>query len=194
MSLLAVDLLGSGACVKFDDVVGRPDLETSIGCVMDYLIARNDIDERRIAILGDGSGSSFVARGVVLDNRFAAAVCDGGIWDMHERAYLLNRLSSPNDGCKSVEGGWRGPRFGCPVLITMGEQGWLERDQVTGFFDQLKSHHLDISLKIFESSETAAAQGHRDNPTLANEFIFDWIADRLEPVSADTAEGLKGPP
>ena len=194
MSLLAVDLLGSGACVKFDDVVGRPDLETSVGYVMDYLVTRNDIDERRIAILGDGSGSSFVARGVVLDNRFAAAVCDGGIWDMHERAYLLNRLSPGNDGCEAIEGGWRGPRFGCPVLVTMGEQGWLDRDQVTGLFDQLKSHHLDISLKIFESSETAAAQGHRDNPTLANEFIFDWIADRLEPVSADTTEGLKGPP
>jgi len=31
-------------------------------------------------------------------------------------------------------------------------------------------------------TETAASQGHADNPTLANEFIFDWIADRLECV------------
>ena len=193
MSLLAVDLLGSGACTKFDDVVGRPDLETSVGCVMDYLTTRDDIDEHRIAILGDGSGSSFVARGVVLDNRFAAAVCDGGIWDMHERAFLLNRLSLSNAGSEPIEGGRRGPRFGCPVLITMGEHGWLESDQVTGLFEQLSSDHPDISLKIFKSSETGAAQGHRDNPTLANEFIFDWIADRLESTSADTAAKLKGP-
>jgi Esterase FrsA-like len=193
MSLLAVDLLGSGASAKFDEVVGRPDLETSVGHVMDYLTTRNDIDERRIAILSDGSGSSFVARGVVLDGRFAAAVCDGGIWDAHERAYLLNRLSPNHAGGKPIESGWRGPRFGCPVLITMGEQGWLESEQVIGLFDQLKSHHPDISLKMFESSETAAAQGHRDNPTLANEFIFDWLADRLESISADTASELKGP-
>ena len=193
MSLLAVDLLGSGACAKFDDVVSRSDLETSVGHVVDYLTTRSDIDEGRIAILGDGSGSSFVARGVVLDGRFAAAVCDGGIWDSHERAYLLNRLSSRSAGGQPVEGSWRGPRFGCPVLITMGEQGWLESGQVTRLFERLKADHSDVSLKIFESSETAAAQGHRDNPTLANEFIFDWLADRLESVSADTASELKGP-
>src|SRR6185436_16254737 len=76
MSLLAVDLLGSGSGAEFDKVVGRPDLETSIGCVRDYLTTRDDVDEQRIAILGDGAGSSFVARGVALDNRFAAVVCD----------------------------------------------------------------------------------------------------------------------
>jgi hypothetical protein len=38
----------------------------------------------------------------------------------------------------------------------------------------------DITLKLFTAAETAAAQGHSDNPTLANEFVFDWIADRLE--------------
>jgi hypothetical protein len=27
--------------------------------------------------------------------------------------------------------------------------------------------------------ETAAMQGHADNPTLANEYIFDWVASRL---------------
>jgi hypothetical protein len=47
-------------------------------------------------------------------------------------------------------------------------------------FDQLQAAHRDISLKIFSGRETAASQGHADNPTLANEFIFDWIADRLK--------------
>jgi len=36
-----------------------------------------------------------------------------------------------------------------------------------------------VTLKIFTSEETAAAQGHADNPTLANEFIFDWVAGHL---------------
>jgi hypothetical protein len=55
---------------------------------------------------------------------------------------------------------------------------------VADLFEQLKADHPDVSLKIFESSETAAAHGHRDNPTLANEFMFDWMADRLESASA----------
>jgi dienelactone hydrolase len=151
---------------------------------MDYLTTRDDIDERRIAVLGDGAGSSFVARGVALDNRFAAVVCDGGIWDMHERAFLMNRLSRDGIGSGGFERSWLGRRFHCPVLITVGEEAWLESGVVTDLFERLKSHHPDISLKIFESSETAAAQGHCDNPTLANEFIFDWVADRLESISA----------
>jgi len=36
-----------------------------------------------------------------------------------------------------------------------------------------------VTLKIFTCEETAAAQGHADNPTLANEYIFDWIGAKL---------------
>lgn len=180
VSLLAVDLLGSGTGVQFEKIVGRPDLETAVGHVMDYLATRHDIDEGRIAIHGDGTGSSFIARGIALDDRFAAAVCDGGIWDLHERAFLRNRISPANTGCAGgSESSNIARKFRCPVLITMGEQGWLEAGRVTELFDQLKVNHRDISLKIFSASETAAAQGHADNPTLVNEFVFDWLADRL---------------
>jgi dienelactone hydrolase len=182
MSLLAVDLLGSGTGAEFEEMVGRPDLESAVGHVMDYLTTRSDVDEDRIALLGDGAGSSFAARGVALDNRFAAAVCDGGLWDMHERAFLANRLLPDGSRSVAIEAGLPGLRFHCPVLVTVGGQGWLKASMVTELFERLKARQRDISLKIFESSETAAAQGHDDNPTLANEFIFDWIADRLDRV------------
>jgi dienelactone hydrolase len=194
MALLAVDLLGSRADAEFDQIAGRRDLESSVSHVMDYLTTRGDVDAGRIALVGDGAGSSFVARGVAFDNRFAAVACDGGLWDMHEQAFLMNRLSQ--DGAtirgtagdwiagNSMEGGGPGLTFHCPVLVTVGGQGWLKGDVVTDLFERLRGRHRDISLKIFESPETAAAQGHHDNPTLANEFIFDWIADRLDPVPA----------
>ena len=92
MSLLAVDLLGAGAGSPFEEVVGRSDLETAIGHIADYLIERGDVDADRIAIVADGWGSSFVARGIAFDDRFAAAVCDGGIWDIHEQAFLRDRI------------------------------------------------------------------------------------------------------
>ena len=44
---------------------------------MDYLVDRDDVDECRVAILADEWSSSFVARGIAFDDRFAAAVCDG---------------------------------------------------------------------------------------------------------------------
>jgi dienelactone hydrolase len=174
MSLLAVDLLGPGNGAGFAEVVGRPDLETSVCSVMDYLATRDDVDDRRVAILGDGAGSSFVARGIALDHRYAAAVCDGGLWEMRERAFLNDRAGQSGSGVL------RSSRFHCPVLITVGEQGWLKRDVVIDLFERLRASQPGVSLKIFASDETAASQGHHDNPTLANEFIFDWIADRLD--------------
>jgi dienelactone hydrolase len=181
MSMLAVDLLGADANARFEEVVGRSDLEATIGHIMDYLVERADVDVRRIAILADGWGSSFVARGIAFDDRFAAAVCDGGIWDLHERAFLRDRLAPQDASAVSM------PlvlsrvarNIKCPVLISAGERGWLKPDRMKQFYDELKADGRDVTLRIFTSEETAAAQGHADNTTLANEFIFDWLASRL---------------
>ncbi len=179
IALLAVDLLGCGTGAQFDDVVGRPDLETAVSHIMDYLTTRNDVDKGRIVVLGDSSGS-FVARGVALDDRFAAAVCDGGIWDLHEREFLTKRMQGRDVDNFSAEQYSRVARaIKCPVLITIGEHGWLEAGHVSGLVGQLRADQRDITLKIFHEAETAASQAHIDNPTLASEFIFDWIADQL---------------
>jgi dienelactone hydrolase len=176
MALLAVDLLGAGAGEAFDNIVGSSDLETAIGHVMDYLVQRDDIDESRVAILGDGGSSSFVARGIAFDDRFAAAVCDGGIWDLHERAFLHDRFGH-SDTVLSLSRAARNIR--CPVLIPAGERGWLKAERVRELYEGLRAGRRDVTLKIFKAEETAAMQGHADNPTLANEYIFDWIAARL---------------
>ena len=176
MALLAVDLLGAGAGNAFEDVVGRSDLESAIGHVMDYLIRRDDVDETRIAILGDGGSSSFVARGIAFDDRFAAAVCDGGVWDLHERSFLRDRLGH-SGAAPSLSRVARNIR--CPVLIPAGERGWLKAERVRELFEGLRTGCCDVTLKIFKAEETAAMQGHADNPTLAHEYIFDWIAARL---------------
>jgi pimeloyl-ACP methyl ester carboxylesterase len=121
-----------------------------------------------------------VARGIAFDDRFAAAVCDGGIWDLHERAFLRDRVAPADIGMGPVPIVSRVARnIKCPVLISTGERGWLKPERVRELYDELKAYHRDVTLKIFTSEETAAAEGHADNTTLANEFIFDWIASRL---------------
>jgi dienelactone hydrolase len=180
ISLLAVDLFGAGAEAQFEEAIGRADLETTITRIMDYLVERDDVDPGRIAILADGWGSSFVARGIAFDDRFAAAVCDGGIWDLHERTFLLGRLNLPNANFDSRRAFSKvGRNIKCPVLVSTGEQGWLEAERVRDMVDDLKAEGCDMTLKIFTAEETASAQGHTDNPTLANEFIFDWISAHL---------------
>jgi dienelactone hydrolase len=180
MSLLVVDLFGAGQQAAFEEILGRTDLETTIAHVMDYLVERDDVDRERIAMLADGWGSSFVARGLAFDGRFAAAVCDGGIWDLHERAFLMDRDAALEGAAVRRLGLTRVARnIQCPVLISAGERGWLKAERVRELYDHLKADGRDVTLKIFSSGETAAAQGHADNPTLANEFIFDWVTTQL---------------
>jgi dienelactone hydrolase len=193
MSLLAVDLLGADGGLHFGEVVGRPDLETAVGSVVDYLLTRKDVDETRIAILGDGGGSSFVARGIAMDQRLAAAVCDGGVWDLLERNFLRRRASSGDVVVMPAREHSLAETLKCPVLVTAGENGWLEADRVFDLINQLRTNRQEISLKIFLGSETASYQGHIDNPSLANEFIFDWIADRLRTTASAASALLTNP-
>jgi pimeloyl-ACP methyl ester carboxylesterase len=159
MSVLAVDLLGAGASTRFEEVVGRSDLEATIGQIMDDLVERDDVDEHRIAILADGWSSSFVARGIAFDDRFAAAVCDGGIWDLNERAFLRDLVAPPDANALSRPVFSRVARnIKCPVLISTGEPGWLKAERVKELYDGLKADGRDVTLKIFASEETAAAQ------------------------------------
>jgi dienelactone hydrolase len=181
LSVLAVDLLGVRGDEFLDELVCRPDLETSISCVMDYLASRTDVDFGRVAVLADEWSSSFVARAVASEPRLAAAVCDGGLWDLHERAFLASRLMSHNaDSVPTTEASSRIARnIDCPVLVTLGEEGWIKADRARDMIRQLKAWRMDVTLKVFTTPETAAAQGHADNPSLANEFIFDWLVSRL---------------
>jgi dienelactone hydrolase len=180
ISLLAVDLFGAGPEAEFEQVAGRSDLELTVGYVMDYLVERHDVDPDRIAILADGWGSSFVARGIAFDSRFAAAACDGGIWDLHERAFLVDRDAQLEmDTIRRLGLNRVARNINCPVLISAGERGWLKPERVRELYDHLKADGRDVTLKIFTRGETAAMQGHADNPTLANEYIFDWLAGRL---------------
>lgn len=180
MSLLAVDLYGAGPESQLDQLGGGRHLDTAIGHIMDYVVARDDVDGDRIAVLADGWGSSFVARGIACDGRFAAAVCDGGIWDLHERAFLIDRNAQLEPDMVGRLGLNRVARnISCPVLISAGERGWLKAERVRELYGHLKSEGRDVTLKIFSNGETAAMQGHADNPTIANEYIFDWIASRL---------------
>lgn len=182
MALLAVDLLGDGTERPFEEVSPGHKPEQAIGPIMDYLLGRDDVDEKRIAILSDACKSSFVARGIAFDPRFAAAVCDGGIWDLHMRSVLSRQTGAIGIGPGPEAEADRILRsIRCPLLIAAGERDWLKADRIVELADQLRAgrRDRDVTLKIFGHTEVAAPQGILEDPTLGNEFIFDWIASRL---------------
>jgi dienelactone hydrolase len=178
ISLLAMDFFDVGAPERLSPVAQDP--ESAIGGVMDYLTSRDDVCADRIGILADAWGSSFVARAVGRDGRFAAAVCDGGIWDLQESAFL-HRATMEGESVERLRSNVA-RALRCPVLITVGEEGWLAPERVASLVSRLRLDHPDIALKIFSREESAATQGHADNPTIASEYIFDWIATQLQAV------------
>lgn len=184
MSLLLVDLPGQGYRSSRDHILGRYDIETSVSSWMDYLVTRSDVDPDKIAIFGDGLGAPFATRAASLDDRFSAAVCDAGIWDLHERAFELNRLSG-GIGCDAPGGFSRffsssiARTIRCPILVPLGERDWLEPAHATEFCHVLRQNGVDIDLQIFRAAETAVAPAHIYHPAVGKEFIFDWIFDHL---------------
>lgn len=186
LSLLLVDLPGQGHLRVRDTAFGRYDIETTISNWVDYLCERDDVNPRKIVIFGDGLGASFATRGASFDDRFAAAVCDAGIWDLHERAFLANRLSGATasqadfaDGIDKLCRSSIARNIKCPMLVALGEHDWLDAEHVIQCCEALVSGGQDVQLKIFSAAETAALHAQLDNPTIGSEFIFDWIADRL---------------
>jgi len=180
LSMLALDLLGTERDDYTDTLLQRRDLESAIASAMDYLETRGDVDFDRVAIVADGWGSSFVARAVLQEPRLAAAVCDGGLWDLHERSFFASRFAMSDLSIVPVpHTPLMASSADCPVLITLGEDGWLKADRARQIVQKSQFGSTDIVLKVFTAAETGAAQAHADNPSLANEYIFDWLETRL---------------
>ncbi len=73
-------------------------------------------------------------------------------------------------------------KVGCPTLVTFGERDWLDIGHVTEMCRVMRESGADVTLKVFSAAETAASHAQTDNPTIGNEFVFDWIATRLARV------------
>ena len=60
----------------------RPDWEAVLTPVVDALVARDDLDPGRIAVIGVSQAGYWVPRALAFEHRFAAAVADPGVVDV----------------------------------------------------------------------------------------------------------------
>jgi hypothetical protein len=174
MALLCVDLNGLQEGLGAD--AGPPiRIETCVVALVDYLVERGDIDSDRIAIVGDGADSSLVAKGVALDGRLAAAVCDGGLWELLDEAADLD-AGSQTRWIRLPPLAWK---ISCPLLVVLGQHSGLQADRARQLLHRDRDSGAEPSFRIFEASETGTSDAQIDNPTLVNEFIFDWIVSQM---------------
>ncbi|WP_424627731.1 alpha/beta fold hydrolase [Bradyrhizobium sp. SYSU BS000235] len=182
VSLLLVDLPGQGESPPTRGGV-QYQVETAISGCFDYLMTRNDVDGQRIVIWGDSLGAASASRAASADDRFAAAVCDAGVWDSLGRHFIMDRTSDEGEPAEEAGRDAWSPdvlaQIGCPTLVTLGEHDWLDHRQFSKFQHYFSSLGRDVTFKCFSAAETAASHAHSDNPTIASEYIFDWISSRL---------------
>jgi hypothetical protein len=70
---------GQGQAIRKQGLPFRPDWEHVISPVIDYLVARPDVDADRIALLGLSFGGYLAPRAAAFEKRLVACVANGGV-------------------------------------------------------------------------------------------------------------------
>ena len=204
MSVLLVDLPGQGATLRRRKLRARVDTEVPVAACVDYLLSRSDVDPERIGLYGASLGGYYAPRAASFEHRIKAVVSDGAIWDLHKSflktGYTPDRiavkhlqwvLGIPGEpGSRAVydlvlkalsqfrlEGVQEGIR--CPYLITEGQCDFAGFEFAAQSYEYCRAKGMDVTFKVFTTEETGAAHCQVDNPTIGQEFICDWLADRL---------------
>ncbi len=92
-NVLAFDGPGQGAALLQQGLVLRPDFETVVGAVIDFLVGRPDTDVGRIGLIGLSLGAHLAPRAASGERRIAACVADCGAFDLFDSA--LERIPRP---------------------------------------------------------------------------------------------------
>lgn len=195
ISCLLVDGPGQGGTLRRERINSRYDYEVPVGYCIDYLETRDDVDTSRIAISGTSLGGYYAARAGSFEHRLAAVISHGAIWSvndlwggMGEEHGLAGHIKwvfgaetmdealekGKNFELVDVLGGMR-----CPYLIIHGGHDVLGVQQATRVYEHAKENGVDVTLRLLSEEETGAEHCQHDNPTIGEEYMFDWLAGRF---------------
>jgi pimeloyl-ACP methyl ester carboxylesterase len=195
ISVLMVDLPGQGGTLRRHKIPNRVDTEVPVGKCIDWLVKRDDVDARRIACCGSSLGGYYAARAGCYEPRLAAVIAHGAVWaitdlwgnadDSHGLAEHIRWVF----GVKSMkEAMVRAKDFTldghldhlkCPMLVLHGGHDVLTVSQATKVYDYAKARGKDVTLRLTSAEETGAEHCQHDNPTLGQELMNDWLADKF---------------
>ncbi len=94
-NVLSFEGPGQGQVIRVQGLPMRRDWEHVVRQIVDYAVARRDVDRKRIALWGISLGGYLAPRAAAFDHRIAACVADAGIYDIGE--ILLGHLKEGQD-------------------------------------------------------------------------------------------------
>jgi alpha-beta hydrolase superfamily lysophospholipase len=80
--VLTFDGPGQGAARHLDGLVFRPDWENVVTPVLDWVMARPEVDPSRVGLLGLSMGGLLAPRAAAFEHRLAACVANDGIYEL----------------------------------------------------------------------------------------------------------------
>jgi dienelactone hydrolase len=195
ISVLMIDGPGQGGTLRRHGIVSRPDTEVPIGACIDWLVNRDDVDPARIAVCGSSMGGYYAARAGCYEHRLAAAISHGAIFDVHEMwgqkdedfglamhikwVFGVKSMKEAHGLMKAFALQGHLDHMRCPFLIVHGGHDVLTVAQASRAHDYAKARGVDVTLRIVAPEETGAEHCQHDNPTIGQELIADWLADRF---------------
>jgi dienelactone hydrolase len=195
ISVLMVDLPGQGGTLRRHKLPNRPDTEVPVGRCIDWLAQRGDVDTTRIAACGSSLGGYYAARAGCYEHRLAAVIAHGAVWaitdlwgnadDNHGLAehirWVFGKPSMKEAMIKARDFNLDGhlDHMKCPLLVLHGGHDVLTVSQATKVYDYAKAKGADVTLRLTSEEETGAEHCQHDNPTIGQELMNDWLADKF---------------
>ena len=202
ITTLAMDGPGQGEALR-RGIAGRHDWEVPAAAAFDHLAAQPGIDPGRVAIVGQSLGGYLSARAAAFDQRFAACVIWGAIYDLPR--VLGTALAGSRAGAHftalwreilrldpgadlmaalapyTLRGGAH--KIACPTLLLHGAS-----DRITPFseaeetFGELTAR--DVTFLKYPAWTSGCTHCQIDAPIIAADDICGWLCDRLDVVPA----------
>ena len=195
IAVLMVDGPGQGGTLRRHKIATRYDYEVPVGRCIDWLERRDDVDPGRIAVSGSSLGGYYAARAGSMEPRLAAAISHGAIWNIHERWKDRDDSHGLAGHMRWVFGGRTMAEviektkpfklegvldnMKCPYLILHGGHDVLGVQAATQVHDYARNVGVNVTFRLVTADETGAEHCQHDNPTLGQELMLDWLADRF---------------
>ncbi|MDI3567424.1 alpha/beta hydrolase [Bradyrhizobium sp. Arg816] len=164
----------------------RGQSEGLFSCCIDYLSAQANVDATRIGVYGEGLSAALATDLAASDDRVAAAVCDGGLWNWARRTasigWMTGRSDVTDDEAKSMSRLRSMRQLKCPALLVAGSRGIVHPSEAIKL--QAECAEADIHLDVEIPPVAQTPLGEIENFVKVDDFIFGWLERKLANGSA----------
>jgi dienelactone hydrolase len=205
ISTLMVDCPGSGEALRFLGLKSRVETEDWAKACVDYLETRDDVDRRRIGLVGWSLGGYYAPRAAAFENRLALVVAWGANhnWGEVQKRRLEREGENPVPhywehvlwvwGHDDVETFIKAAedvhlngiveQITVPFLITHGQNDrQIPVEYAHQSYDQAVNSP-NRELRIFTPEEGATEHVGLDHLPHVGAYTADWIEDRFDELS-----------